>query len=136
MNYSGTHLLADLFGCDGLDDIDRIEATLRAAVKAAGATLLELRLHGFGEGKGVTGVALLAESHISIHTWPEHDYAAADIFLCGRTHDLDAALAALATGLEADRCEEQRIARGFSVGDFTPHDLNPPPPGASHPLPG
>ena len=65
----------------------------------------------------MTGVALLAESHISIHTWPEHDYAAADIFLCGRTHDLDAALAALATGLGAERCEEQRIARGFSVGD-------------------
>ena len=121
MNYSGTHLLADLFGCSGLDDIDRIEAALRAAVKAAGATLLDLRLHGFGTENGatggVTGVALLAESHISIHTWPEHDYAAADIFLCGRTHDLDAALAALATGLGAERCEEQRIARGFSVGD-------------------
>jgi len=131
VNYSGTHLLADLFGCDGLDDIDRIEAALRAAVKAAGATLLELRLHGFGAGKGVTGVALLAESHISIHSWPEHGYAAADIFLCGRTHDLDAALAALATGLGADRCEEQRIARGFSVGDATP-----PPPGARRPTPG
>ena len=125
MDYSGTHLLADLFGCDGLDDIDRVEAALRASVKAAGATLLELRLHGFGTGKGVTGVALLAESHISIHTWPEHGYAAADIFLCGRTHDLDAALAALAIGLAADRYEEQRIARGFSVGDATA--FYPPP---------
>jgi len=61
VNYSGTHLLADLFGCDGLDDIDRVEAALRAAVKAAGATLLELRLHGFGEGKGVTGHAPTAK---------------------------------------------------------------------------
>lgn len=119
MNYSGTHLLADLFGCTGLDDVDRVEAALRNAVAAGGATLLDLRLHGFGTGQGVTGVALLAESHISIHTWPERDYAAADIFLCGRRHDLDAALATLANGLGAERYEEQRIARGFSVSDVT-----------------
>ena len=119
MTYSGTHLLADLFGCTGLDDIARVEAALRNAVAAGGATLLDLKLHGFGAGQGVTGVALLAESHISIHTWPERDYAAADIFLCGRRHDLDAALAALATGLGAERYEEQRIARGFSLSDVT-----------------
>jgi S-adenosylmethionine decarboxylase len=118
VDYSGTHLLADLFGCTGLDDIGGIEAALRGAVAASGATLLELRLHGFGAGQGVTGFALLAESHISIHTWPERDYAAVDIFLCGRRHDLDAALAALATGLGAERYEEQRIARGFSVSDM------------------
>ena len=118
MTYSGTHLLADLFGCTGLDDIGRVEAALRNAVAASGATLLELRLHGFGQDQGVTGFALLAESHISIHTWPERDYAAVDIFLCGRRHDLDAALAALATGLGAERHEEQRIARGFSVSDM------------------
>jgi S-adenosylmethionine decarboxylase len=117
VDYSGTHLLADLFGCTGLDDIDRVDAALRNAVVAGGATLLDLRLHGFGAGQGVTGVALLAESHISIHTWPERNYAAADIFLCGRRHDLDAALAALAAGLGAERCEEQRIARGFGLSD-------------------
>jgi len=118
VDYSGTHLLADLFGCTGLDDIGRVEAALRGAVAASGATLMELRLHGFGAGQGVTGFALLAESHISIHTWPERDYAAVDIFLCGRRHDLDAALAAFATGLGAERYEEQRIARGFSVSDM------------------
>jgi S-adenosylmethionine decarboxylase len=117
VDYSGTHLLADLFGCTGLDDVDRVEAALRAAVSAGGATLLEIRLHSFGTGQGVTGVALLAESHISIHSWPERDYAAVDIFLCGRRHDLDAALAALASGLGADYYNEQRIARGFSVAD-------------------
>ena len=120
MDYSGTHLLADLFGCDGLDDIARVEAALRAAVTAAGATLLEIRLHGFGAGQGVTGVALLAESHISIHSWPERGYAAADIFLCGRRHDLDAALAALVLGLGADRFTEQRVARGFSIDEPAP----------------
>jgi hypothetical protein len=70
VNYSGTHLLADLFGCTGLDDIGTVEAALRNAVAAGGATLLELRLHGFGAGQGVTGVALLAESHISIPPGP------------------------------------------------------------------
>ena len=113
--YTGTHLLADLTGCTGLDEPSRVEAALRDAVAAADATLLDVRLHHFGEGHGVTGVALLAESHISIHTWPEHGYAAVDIFLCGRKHDLDAALAALSTRLEAGACEQRRIARGFGL---------------------
>jgi S-adenosylmethionine decarboxylase len=115
VDFTGTHLLIDLFGCTGLDDIDRVDLTLRDTVAAAGATLIELRLHSFGTGQGVTGVAMLAESHISIHTWPERDYAAADIFLCGRSHDLDAALAALASGLGATRYRQQRLSRGYGV---------------------
>lgn len=113
--YTGTHLLADLTGCSGLQDAARVEAALRAAVVAAGATLLDLRLHHFGPEQGVTGVALLAESHMSVHTWPEQGYAAVDIFLCGRAHDLDAALRVLSDGLEATACEERRIARGFGL---------------------
>ena len=113
--YTGTHLLADLTGCSGLDDPVLIDAALREAVAAAHATLLDVRLHHFGAGQGVTGVALLAESHISIHTWPEHGYAAADIFLCGRKHDLDASLHALSTRLKATGCEERRLARGFGL---------------------
>lgn len=112
--YTGIHLLADLTGCTGLDDPARVEAALRGAVTAADATLLDLRLHHFGPQQGVTGVALLAESHISIHTWPEHGYAAIDVFLCGASHDLDAALAALIAGLRATGCEERRIPRGYS----------------------
>ena len=112
---TGTHLLADLYACSRLADIDVVDAALRAAVSAAGATLLDLRLHGFGDGMGITGVALLAESHISIHTWPEHGYAAVDIFLCGERHDLSAALAAMTDAFGAARCEERRIARGFGA---------------------
>ncbi len=115
MDFTGTHLLADLFDCDHLDDEARIEAALRAAVAAASATLLDIKVHGFGEGQGVTGVALLAESHISIHSWPERDYAAVDMFLCGQRHDLDAALAALAGTLAAGRIEQRRFARGYSL---------------------
>lgn len=112
---TGTHLLADLTGCSGLAHLPTVERALRDAVAAAGATLLEVRLHGFGEGFGITGVALLAESHISIHTWPEHGYAAVDIFLCGQGHDLDAAVAVIVAAFGASGCEERRIARGFGA---------------------
>jgi S-adenosylmethionine decarboxylase len=79
----GRHLLADFSQATALDDRVLIEQSLRAAAAAAGAHLLRIELHEFGAGKGVTGVALLAESHISIHTWPELGYAALDIFMCG-----------------------------------------------------
>lgn len=115
MTFTGNHVLIDLFDCRGLDNIEVVEAALRAAVTAAGATLLDLRIHGFGEGQGVTGIALLAESHISIHSWPEHGYAAADIFLCGARHDVAAACRALAAGLGAGRDERRTFARGYGV---------------------
>ena len=80
---AGTHLIIDLIGANWLDDIKLIEKTLRECVTVAGATLLHLHLHHFTPNAGVSGVAVLAESHISIHTWPERDYAALDIFMCG-----------------------------------------------------
>lgn len=80
----GQHLLADFWGARHLTDLAAIEQAFRAAALAAGATVLDVRLHGFGEGAGITGVAVLAESHMSIHTWPEIDYLALDIFMCGR----------------------------------------------------
>ncbi len=112
--YDGRHLIAELHNCSHLDDGNRVERALRAGAEAAGATLLELRLHSFGQGQGVTGVALLAESHISIHTWPEHRYAAVDIFLCAPRNDLEAALAAIGAGLEAGRIDRQLISRGYA----------------------
>jgi S-adenosylmethionine decarboxylase len=83
LRYAGSHLLIDLWDGEHLDDIEVIELALRRAVQAAGAMLLHLHLHAFGSGGGVSGVAVLAESHISIHTWPEHRYAAIDAFMCG-----------------------------------------------------
>jgi len=80
---AGTHLIIDLIGADRLDDIDHIEDALRRAVDAANATLLHIHLHHFEPNGGVSGVAVLAESHISIHTWPENGYAALDVFMCG-----------------------------------------------------
>ncbi|WP_426208377.1 adenosylmethionine decarboxylase [Massilia sp. TWP1-3-3] len=82
---AGTHLLADFYGVapDRLTDCAHIDALLRAGADAAGARILHSHFHSFGEAMGVTGVLLLAESHISIHTWPEFGFAAADIFMCG-----------------------------------------------------
>jgi S-adenosylmethionine decarboxylase len=82
---TGIHVLADLSGiaADKLSDCAQLESLLRAAAEAAHARVLFSHFHGFGEGQGVTGVVLLAESHITIHTWPECGFAAADIFMCG-----------------------------------------------------
>jgi S-adenosylmethionine decarboxylase len=81
--FAGTHLIIDLWGARRLDDIAFIETTLRQAVQLSGATLLHIHLHHFTPNAGVSGVAVLAESHISIHTWPERQYAALDVFMCG-----------------------------------------------------
>lgn len=83
LRYAGSHLIIDLWDAERLDDIGAIELALRRAIKAAGAKLLHLHLHEFEPSGGVSGVAVLAESHISIHTWPERGYAAVDAFMCG-----------------------------------------------------
>lgn len=80
--FAGTHLLVDLWGATNLNSPAEIEQTLIKASKIAGATVLYSYLHPF-EPHGVSGVVVLAESHISIHTWPERNYAAIDIFMCG-----------------------------------------------------
>lgn len=84
-DYAGKHLLLDCWQASQLNDLEHIETSLREAVEVSGATLLHIHLHHFTPNGGVSGVAVLAESHISIHTWPERDYAALDIFMCGDT---------------------------------------------------
>lgn len=80
---AGKHLILDFWGAEHLRDIDIIESAMREAAKRSGAVLLDVHLHRFADNQGITGVALLAESHISVHTWPEHGYAAFDVFVCG-----------------------------------------------------
>jgi S-adenosylmethionine decarboxylase len=81
--FAGTHLILDLWGASRLDELAHMEDTLRECVKVAGATLLHVHLHHFTPNGGISGVAVLAESHISVHTWPERDFAAFDVFMCG-----------------------------------------------------
>lgn len=81
--YAGKHIIFDFFGAQRLDDIRLMEDAMREAIHQAGATLLHIHLHHFTENNGISGVAVLAESHISVHTWPERGYAAFDVFMCG-----------------------------------------------------
>ena len=83
LRYAGSHLIIDLWEADHLDDVGVIETAFRRAIQEAGATLLHMHFHEFSENGGISGVAVLAESHISIHTWPERAYAAIDVFMCG-----------------------------------------------------
>jgi S-adenosylmethionine decarboxylase len=80
--YAGTHLILEVVDGFGLDDETRIQDAFREIVDTCGATLLHIHTHKFSP-QGVSGVAVLAESHISVHTWPEIGYGAFDVFMCG-----------------------------------------------------
>ena len=108
---AGAHLIIDLYDAERLSDIDHIEATLRRAVDAANATLLHIHLHHFEPHGGVSGVAVLAESHISIHTWPDAGYAALDVFMCGNA-DPEACIPVLREAFTAKRVAVSELLRG------------------------
>jgi S-adenosylmethionine decarboxylase len=108
--YAGVHLLLDLHGATHLSDIAYIEKTMRRCVKASRATLLHIHLHRF-EPDGVSGVAVLAESHISVHTWPESGFAAFDVFMCGNTQP-EVCIDIMREAFEAERVDVQEILRG------------------------
>lgn len=95
-----------LFSNDALID------TLKAAVKDAGAEIIDSKFHCFGEGDGFTGLILLSESHLSIHTWPEHGYAAIDIFMCGDC-DPKNALPKIVEFFVGAKIDQQEIIRGI-----------------------
>ena len=107
---AGVHLIIDLNGAEQLDDIEHIEATLRRCVEASRATLLHIHVHHF-QPNGVSGVAVLAESHISIHTWPDSGYAALDVFMCGLA-DPDACIPVLREAFSAKRVGVHELLRG------------------------
>jgi S-adenosylmethionine decarboxylase len=81
--FAGMHLLIDIWGASSLDSPELIDKTLCDGALAAGATILHSHFHHFSPNGGVSGVVVLAESHISIHTWPERNFAALDVFMCG-----------------------------------------------------
>lgn len=117
MKTKSLHILAEFQGCNTqkLDDLTFIESTMLEAAKRANATVINCNFHKFGP-QGVSGVLVLAESHLSLHTWPEHGYAASDIFVCGNECFPALAQEYLAQAFEASTTELMTLQRG--VGSF------------------
>jgi S-adenosylmethionine decarboxylase proenzyme len=117
MDTFGQHLLVEYHGCDRqvLDELDQIELLMRSAAEAAGATVVTSAFHRFAP-QGVSGVVVVEESHLSIHTWPERGYAAVDFYTCGecrpeRAHEF------LRRELRAGLAEVMRVTRGAVPAD-------------------
>ena len=120
MNYLGNHLLVELHDCnvEKLNDLIKIQAVMKEAVQLSGATALKYSFHRFAP-QGISGVIIIAESHFTIHTWPEHAYAALDIFTCGHTIDSQRALLFIKEALEVKTLSVTELKRGnlnLSIG--------------------
>ena len=113
---SGRHFIVDLFDATRLDDLRHMECSMREAVAKANATLLHIHVHRFSPSGGLSGVAVLAESHISVHTWPENDYAAFDIFMCGDTEP-EQAVEVIKNAFAPKRVDVRELLRGIVEGD-------------------
>lgn len=114
MEHLGKHLIIECWGCnDGINDADVMRTAMIEAVQAANATLLDIYVHTFSP-HGVTGVAVLSESHLSVHSWPEYGYLAADVFTCGETTDPMAAVDVLRQYFQPTLVELQDLSRGIS----------------------
>lgn len=109
----GLHILADLYGVDfdKLDHVEDVRELLEGAVKYAGLSKLSSHFHQFYP-HGATGVILLEESHISIHTWPEHGYAAIDVYTCGGKEKTFKAMEYILKVLRPKRVDEKVAERG------------------------
>jgi S-adenosylmethionine decarboxylase len=126
MEHLGRHVIIELWGCgEIINDAALVERAMRQAVQAANANLLDIFVHEFSP-QGVTGVAVLAESHLSIHTWPEYGYAAADVFTCGSTTRPEAAAEVLREAFQASYSDVRELERGVmpaSIKQSRLHEL-------------
>ena len=116
MDALGRHLLLELRECNKavLDDLKYLENALVSAAREAGATVIDKSFHQFAP-QGVSGVVLIAESHLSLHTWPEHAYAAVDIFTCGTTVKIEVAADALIRQLGSRDPSVLEVKRGMMM---------------------
>lgn len=120
MQALGRHILAEIYGCEFsiLNDLDKIREILVSAAISAGAEVRETAFHRFSP-QGVSGVVVISESHLSIHTWPELGYAALDVFTCGEKVDPWVALEAAKTGFKATSVKASEYKRGLVEGTQT-----------------
>lgn len=114
MKTLGIHLLIELWSCNRqkLDNLDYLESIMSQAAEAAGATVLRTAFQDFNP-QGVSGVVVIAESHLTIHTWPEYGYAAVDVFTCGQKVDPWKAAGFLRQELEAGQVQVRDFLRGI-----------------------
>jgi S-adenosylmethionine decarboxylase len=110
----GRHLIVEYASCDAdkLNDLDYLEAIMNEAVRKSGATIVRSVFHRYNP-QGVSGVVVIAESHFSIHTWPEYGYAAVDYFTCGDTVDPACAKDYIAEQLQAGEVVVKELERGI-----------------------
>ena len=108
----GIHILVEYYDCNKeiLKNVETIEQSMLTAARSANATIVESVFHQFNPW-GVSGAVIIAESHLTIHTWPEHNYAAVDLFTCGDI-DYEAGLNTLKNLLESKHYEVKKILRG------------------------
>ena len=113
MNTLGRHILAEFYECDAqtLNNVEQIEMNMKRAALECGATIVSSTFHAFNP-HGVSGVVVIAESHLAIHTWPEYGYAAVDVFTCGETVDPAVANEALKEYLGAGKVISTEVRRG------------------------
>src|SRR6185436_14795194 len=111
MKAIGRHIILEMWGCQNLDSVQTAEQALREMVDALDVTLLDLHVYPFSP-VGVTGMAIVSESHLAIHTWPEHGYAAVDIFTCGAPRDPQDAVDVLRRHYAPERVGAMEINRG------------------------
>lgn len=113
INALGRHLLVEFYNCDSgiMDDVELVEKYMNEAAKKANATVVQSTFHKFAP-QGVSGVVVIAESHLAIHTWPEHSYASVDLFTCGDSVDPWIAFEYLKDVFQADKHETQELIRG------------------------
>ncbi len=117
METKSQHLLIELFGCniDALEDRALLTNLLEEAAVAADVTIVQSVFHQYSP-QGVTGVVIIEESHLSIHTWPEYGYASVDFYTCGNGEP-EKALHVIQNGLDAKRSEVMMVDRGKSLTD-------------------
>lgn len=112
MKSVGRHLVLELWGCSHLNSASVVERALLDIVDALKLTLLSINIHPFSP-VGITGVAIVSESHVVIHTWPELGYAAVDVFTCGEQRNPEDAVPVLKKHFEPERIQVMEITRGL-----------------------
>jgi S-adenosylmethionine decarboxylase proenzyme len=114
LNALGRQVLVEFYHCDAaiLNDCEKIAAAMDEAARMAGATVVEKVFHLFNP-HGISGVVVIAESHLSIHTWPEYGYAAVDLFTCGDEIQPEIAFEYLKRTLRAESVSVMELKRGI-----------------------